>query len=126
MDTRLLLAFTAGMVMTVNPCGFAMLPAYLSFFIGIEETDRDQSMTANVARALLVSAAVTTGFVATFAVVGLVANLLTDNVYDVAGWLAVVIGLVLAGMGVAMLVGWEPVFRGPHLERGVVEVESAT
>ncbi|MFN7150094.1 MAG: cytochrome C biosynthesis protein, partial [Microthrixaceae bacterium] len=24
------------MVATVNPCGFAMLPAYLSYFLGLE------------------------------------------------------------------------------------------
>src|SRR4029078_10451618 len=81
MDARLLLAFTTGMVMTVNPCGFAMLPAYLSFFVGIEDASDDQSTTANVARALLVSAAVTVGFVSTFAIVGLIANLLTENVF---------------------------------------------
>ena len=27
-------AFAAGMVSTVNPCGFAMLPAYLGLYIG--------------------------------------------------------------------------------------------
>lgn len=27
-------AFAAGMVATLNPCGFAMLPAYLGLFIG--------------------------------------------------------------------------------------------
>jgi cytochrome c biogenesis protein CcdA len=118
MDARLLLAFTTGMVMTVNPCGFAMLPAYLSFFVGIEDASDDQGPTANVARALLVSAAVTVGFVSTFAVVGLIANLLTENVYDIAGWLGVVIGVLLIAMGLALLVGWEPAFRGPHLERG--------
>jgi cytochrome c-type biogenesis protein len=26
---------TLGMVATVNPCGFAMLPAYLSYFLGL-------------------------------------------------------------------------------------------
>ena len=32
-DAPLAAAFTAGMVATVNPCGFAMLPAYLTFFM---------------------------------------------------------------------------------------------
>ena len=30
-------AFTTGMLATVNPCGFAMLPAYLSYFLGDRE-----------------------------------------------------------------------------------------
>ena len=33
-------AFTTGMLATVNPCGFAMLPAYLSYFLGIETRRR--------------------------------------------------------------------------------------
>ena len=39
MDARLALAFSAGMVATVNPCGFALLPAYLSYFLGLEEAE---------------------------------------------------------------------------------------
>ena len=35
-DAPLAYAFGVGMVATVNPCGFAMLPAYLSFFLGLE------------------------------------------------------------------------------------------
>ena len=30
-----------GMVATVNPCGFAMLPAYLSYFLGLEDSDAE-------------------------------------------------------------------------------------
>ena len=32
-DAPLLLALVAGMVAAFNPCGFAMLPAYLGFVI---------------------------------------------------------------------------------------------
>ena len=35
-DAPLGLAFAPGMVATVNPCGFAMLPAYLGYFLGLE------------------------------------------------------------------------------------------
>ena len=38
-------ALTAGMVATVNPCGFAMLPAYLSYFLGVEGQADDRSTT---------------------------------------------------------------------------------
>ena len=36
-------AFTVGMVATFNPCGFAMLPAYLSFFLGLDDDTEDAS-----------------------------------------------------------------------------------
>jgi len=58
-DAPLALAFTAGMVATVNPCGFAMLPAYLSFFIGSEGDE--PSPAAAVARGLAVGAVVSLG-----------------------------------------------------------------
>ena len=60
-DAPFALAFTAGMVATVNPCGFAMLPAYLSYFLGLESSGADGDLgsadpTAGVGRALLVAA----------------------------------------------------------------------
>ena len=39
-------AFGAGMLATVNPCGFAMLPAYLSSFLGLEQDDDADTATA--------------------------------------------------------------------------------
>ena len=37
MQASLLLALTAGMLGAVNPCGFALLPAYLARRIGTED-----------------------------------------------------------------------------------------
>src|SRR5581483_1767950 len=88
-DVDLALAFTTGMVATVNPCGFAMLPAYLSFFLGIEDE------RASIGRALVVGATVTAGFAVTFAVVGLVVSRVTNSVYDFAPWVSLVIGAAL-------------------------------
>ncbi len=39
-DAPLALAFASGMVAAVNPCGFAMLPAYVTFFLGHEGDGR--------------------------------------------------------------------------------------
>jgi cytochrome c biogenesis protein CcdA len=113
----LILAFTTGMVVTVNPCGFAMLPAYLSFFVGAE-TDTARPVDNTVRRAVVVATAMTVGFVATFAVTGLTVNLLSDAAYQVAPWISVVIGLGLVGLGLALLIGFQPIVRLPHLERG--------
>jgi len=56
------------MVATVNPCGFAMLPAYLSFFLGVEQ---DTCQRQSRARGRHAGDVWLRG---TFAVVGLVAN----------------------------------------------------
>ena len=64
-------AFGAGMVSAVNPCGFAMLPAYLGLYLR-GDAGRAASTTQRVGRALRVGGAVTAGFVALFGVAGAV------------------------------------------------------
>src|SRR5690606_13519158 len=63
-DAPLAFAFGVGMVAAFNPCGFAMLPAYLAFFLGLE--DRDTDASASVFEAVKVSAVLTAGFVLVF------------------------------------------------------------
>ena len=55
----------------------------------------------------------TTGFVGTFAVVGLVVSRVTRSVYDVAPWISLVIGGALIVVGVLMLRGFDPTVRLP-------------
>ncbi|MEY2590120.1 MAG: cytochrome c-type biosis protein [Acidimicrobiaceae bacterium] len=118
-DVDLALAVTTGMVFTVNPCGFAMLPAYLSFFVGVEQgADVAADARASVARALAVAIAVTVGFATSYALLGLVVSRLTDGVYDVAPWVSVLIGLALVCFGIALLAGYSPNLRTPHLDKG--------
>ena len=40
-------AFGVGMVAAVNPCGFAMLPAYLSLYLGAHEEDFGKRSSKN-------------------------------------------------------------------------------
>jgi cytochrome c biogenesis protein CcdA len=116
-DGRFALAFTTGLLAAVNPCGFAMLPAYLSFFLGTEAEERDRSSVATVGRALVVSTALTMGFLAVFVVLGAIIKAGGDALYRWASYLTIGIGTGLALLGVAMLFGYRPGFR-PHLDRG--------
>lgn len=118
-DAPLALAFTAGMVATVNPCGFAMLPAYLAWFVGVESGDERPSSAARVRRALGVSGLVSLSFIAVFAVVGLLVTAGALVVIDVAPWLVIVVGVSLVGAGIAMLRGWKPVVTLPQRSAGV-------
>ncbi|MFP3464282.1 cytochrome c biogenesis CcdA family protein [Leifsonia sp. SIMBA_070] len=65
--TALVYAFALGLAATLNPCGFPLLPAYLSVFLGADEDRRH----VRILRALRASAAMTAGFVSVFAVVGI-------------------------------------------------------
>jgi cytochrome c biogenesis protein CcdA len=115
-EAPLALAFASGMVAIVNPCGFAMLPAYLGFFLGVEAGDR--TVRASVSRSLGVGLSVSAGFLLVFTAVGLAIYHLSASVDEWTPWATVVIGVVLVVVGVAMLAGFEPRVLLPKLERG--------
>ena len=118
-DAPLALGFTAGMVATVNPCGFAMLPAYLGYFLGLESgTASDAGAGAGLWRALVVAAMVSAGFLVLFAVAGAIVSWTSFSVGRWSPWLTVAIGVVLAGVGIGFLRGWEPKVSLPTLDRG--------
>jgi cytochrome c biogenesis protein CcdA len=100
------LAFGAGMIAAVNPCGFAMLPAYLSLYLGAEEGDfGKRSAPARLLRALLVGAVVSSGFVLLFAAAGLAISLGGNALLAAMPALGIVIGGVLILIGLWMLAG---------------------
>jgi cytochrome c biogenesis protein CcdA len=90
------LALLAGAAAAFNPCGFALLPAYL----GLQVTGTRRP----VVRALRFTAGMAIGFVVVFGVAGLALAPLSA----LGRWLpvvTVVLGLVLVAAGVAMLAG---------------------
>ena len=115
-NAPLALAFGAGMLATVNPCGFAMLPAYLGYFHGLDAHDRD--VRASIGRSLGVGLSVSGGFLVVFSVVGLAIYHLSASVDRWTPWATIVIGIGLVLMGIAMLRGFEPVVSLPKLNRG--------
>jgi len=100
------LSFLRGMVATVNPCGFVLLPTYLMYFLGLEAT-RTDSERASLRRALLVGTAVTAGFVAVFVVVGGISKWATDWVESNAKYVTGIAGAAFVVLGVAMLLGFK-------------------
>ncbi|QXC59469.1 cytochrome c biogenesis CcdA family protein [Aquihabitans sp. G128] len=116
-DANFAYAFTAGMVATVNPCGFAMLPAYLGYFLGIQGDDATET-TAGMVRALVVGAVVSAGFLVIFAGAGLLVSWGSVSVGQWSPWLTVVIGVVLVAVGLGLALGWEPKVLLPRLDKG--------
>ena len=84
----LALALLAGMIATVNPCGFAMLPAYLSLVAG-----------TRVRRALAASGLMTLGFVAVFGVFALLSAPIAKLLYEWLPVVTVLVGAVMAVIG---------------------------
>ena len=117
------LAFTAGLVATVNPCGFAMLPAYISYFMG-SETDEPLSRPAALTRGFGVGAAVSLGFLAVFGLAGVLLTIGLQSLTDVLPWLALIIGVGLIILGIAVMRGFYlnarlPGIRGSTKERSL-------
>ncbi len=100
------LAFGAGLVATLNPCGFAMLPAYLSYFMGSSQED-DLSRSASLRRALVVGGVMSAAFLLVFGVTGLAITLGFRAVIDWIPWIALAVGGLVVILGVAMLFGYE-------------------
>ena len=99
-------AFVAGMVSAVNPCGFAMLPAYLGLYLGSnEQGTADAHPLRLLGNALLVGLTVTSGFVLLFGVAGLIIERGVRSVVDIMPWLGFGIGIALAVAGSWLLGG---------------------
>jgi len=111
------LAFLRGLMAAVNPCGFVLLPTYLFYFLGLE-AGRVSTQRATVRRALVVSGAVTAGFMAVFVVIGLISELITKEVEQYSKYVTGVVGAAFVVIGIAMLFGHRVPFVTPRLDVG--------
>jgi cytochrome c biogenesis protein CcdA len=108
------LAVGAGMLAALNPCGFALLPAWLTMVVqGADGADRAVAVT----RALRLAAAMTVGFVAVFGAFGAVVVPLALSLERWLPWATVVIGLGLVAVGLLLASGRELVVRVPRWQR---------
>jgi len=99
-------AFGAGMVSTVNPCGFAMLPAYLAFYLGTGDVGfYERSAAFRTVKALMIALTASAGFIVLFAIVGSVVSAGGSFVVPAMPWIAVIIGVGLVILGITMLAG---------------------
>ena len=105
-------AFSAGAVAFLNPCGFAMLPTYVSYFV---ESNTHQIITSHsnsrlilirrLTRGGLVGFLVTAAFIATFGLTGMAISSLGIGIAKFLPWIAVSSGVVIIGIGIAKIFG---------------------
>ena len=100
-------SFILGVMAAVNPCGFVLLPTYLVYYLGTELNREDENKTTILRRGLSVGIAVSSGFVGLFLVVGIISRAFTTVISENAKYAALVIGIGLVAMGIAMLFGWK-------------------
>jgi cytochrome c biogenesis protein CcdA len=107
------LAFAAGLVAALNPCGFAMLPAYLALVVRGNTTAAGGAM-ASVGRAVAATAAMTLGFLTVFGAFGLLTVSLASTVQRYMPYVTIVIGIVLVAVGLWLLAGRELSLTQPN------------
>jgi cytochrome c biogenesis protein CcdA len=107
------LAFGAGLVAALNPCGFAMLPAYLALVVRGEEVRRRTA----VGRAVTATAAMALGFLAVFGAFGALTMSAATTVQRYLPYVTMLIGIVLVALGIWLLAGREITVLG-GLARG--------
>jgi len=122
-DVPVFLALAAGVLAAVNPCGFALLPAYLSLLVVADGPPARRS--AAIGRALALTAAMTVGFVVVFGAFGLALAPTAGLVQRHLPWFTITFGLLLAVLGGWLIAGrqlpalpWKP-SRAPTLTRSM-------
>jgi cytochrome c biogenesis protein CcdA len=97
------LAFGAGLVAALNPCGFAMLPAYLGLVVRGDDVGR----RAAAGRAVAATAAMASGFVLVFGGFGVLTVSVASTVQRYLPYVTVFIGAVLVVLGIWLCTGRE-------------------
>lgn len=114
---NLSLSFIRGLVASVNPCGFVLLPTYLMYFLGISSIEGG-AQRAPIRRALIVAMTVSAGFMLVFLVIGGISEFFTSWILANARYATGAIGVVFIVLGIAMLFGYRLPINTPKLDHG--------
>lgn len=105
-ELNLAFAFSAGLIATVNPCGWAMLPSFVSYYLGSrEEGFEDKPKIARLREGLILGLIVTTGFLLVFGGIGIVISLGLRIIIRWMPYAAIAVGSALVLLGVWLLAG---------------------
>lgn len=108
------LAFSAGLLASVNPCGFALLPGMVSLYLGQQEPGYTSRTPWRRTRdGLLLGVLVTTGFLLVFVGAGLLLVAGGGVVVRFFPWATVVVGAVLVVLGLWLYLGRDLTVRTP-------------
>jgi cytochrome c biogenesis protein CcdA len=106
--TLLSLAFGAGLVTFFNPCGYAMLPAYLAYHLSRQK--RGTSAIESLVNGAGVGTMVSLGFISVFLATGALVSLVVAQINPYLPWVAVATGGVLIVLGILWLANIKPWF----------------
>ena len=107
-------AFSAGMLATVNPCGWALLPSYAAYYLGSSEAGYEERSTVlRASEGLRLGLLMTAGFLVIFTIVGVAISLGLRVLIQAMPFLAILVGVGLIGIGLWLLLGGSLSFSFP-------------
>ena len=112
-------AFIPGILAAFNPCGFAMLPTYLVFFIGAS-TDEETNRAKNLFRGLTVGLILAVAFLLFFGAIGAISSnfVSSGTIEKQLQWATFILGILMVPLGFYMVSGHEISLRLPRLDKG--------
>lgn len=99
------IAFSAGLVAVFNPCGFALLSVYLSYFLQEKGFDKSVSIPKKFYESILISTTVNIGFVIVFFLFGLLISGGFYTLKSIFSYVGILISIILLGYGFYVLSG---------------------
>lgn len=113
------LAFSAGMVAFFNPCSYALLPAYISYYLGkSSKEEKAESPLRKGFEGAGVGAMATLGFLSVFVIIGVLISLVSSEIGPYLSWLILGVGAIFIILGGLWLVGAPLSF--PHALRASI------
>lgn len=103
------IVFAAGVFATFNPCGFAMLPAYMTMLISSQR--ESESLPKLIGKALQFAVLMALGIITIFALFAVVIFPISTSIQAYLPIATITIGLLLIAVGVATLSGRSPYLR---------------
>ncbi|MFC1754786.1 cytochrome c biogenesis CcdA family protein [Thermoproteota archaeon] len=100
--------FTAGIFVLLSPCGYALIPGYISYHLGAEVT---------FSRALKGGVMSTIGLITVFSILGFLSLLATELIRPYLTWLIVFSAIVMIGFGALIIIGFS--FKSSYFQIGV-------
>lgn len=123
-SAALTLAFSAGALAALNPCGFALLPGYLALVVAGQQPG-GRTVTA-VGRALVATLLMTAGFVLVFGAFGLLVQPVASGVQEYLPYVTAVTGALLAALVLVLVLGRDLRLPVLHLRRAEGHGAAAT
>lgn len=101
----IIIAVSAGFLTFLSPCGIAILPAFISYYIGRKE-NKDSESSSTFFRGIMgarLGLYAALGIISIFSIIGILIVIFGNFIKSLVPWLTIIVGVVLLVVGFLML-----------------------